>query len=49
MRNELKQRLLEMTLTQQRLTEEIAILRREVPFMRQILFKNPPEELIQLN
>lgn len=49
MHNEAKQRLLEMTLTRQRLIEEITILRREVPFMRQILFKNPPEEVARLN
>lgn len=35
--NEQKQRFLEMTSTSQRLQEVIAILRREVPFMRQIM------------
>src|SRR5260370_28965120 len=34
--NERKQQLLELTSTSQRLEEEIAILRHEVPFMRQI-------------
>lgn len=34
-----KQRFLEMTSTRQRLQEEIAILRREVPFLRQMLLK----------
>jgi len=35
--DEQKQRLLELTSTQQRLQEEIMFLRREVPFMRQML------------
>jgi Lon protease-like protein len=35
--DEQKQHMLEMTSTRQRLEEEIAILRREVPFMRQVL------------
>jgi Lon protease-like protein len=35
--DEQKQQLLELTSTLQRLQEEIAILRREVPFMRQML------------
>lgn len=36
-RDEQKQHMLELTSTRQRLEEEIAILRREVPFMRQVL------------
>lgn len=47
--NEAKQRLLELTSTQERLDEEIAILRREVPFMRQILSKNLPKDRSMLN
>jgi Lon protease-like protein len=35
--DEQKQQLLELTSTQQRLQQEIAFLRREVPFMRQML------------
>ena len=35
--DEQKQHMLELTSTRQRLDEEIAILRREVPFMRQVL------------
>jgi Lon protease-like protein len=38
--NERKQQLLELTSTTQRLEEEIVILRREVPFMRQMLSLN---------
>lgn len=37
MQDEQKQHMLEMTSTRLRLEEEIAILRREVPFMRQVL------------
>jgi Lon protease-like protein len=47
--NEAKQRLLELTSTHERLHEEIAILRREVPFMRKILSQNLPEEQSKLN
>jgi Lon protease-like protein len=47
--NETKQRLLELTSTHERLHEEIAILRREVPFMRKILSQNLPEEQSKLN
>lgn len=47
--NETKQRLLEGTSTQERLRDEISILRREVPFMRQILSKNLPEDRSMLN
>jgi Lon protease-like protein len=46
---EQKQHYLELTSTQQRLQEEIAILRREVPFMRQILAGKLPDERIMLN
>jgi Lon protease-like protein len=46
---EQKQRFLELTSTCQRLQEEIAILRREVPFMRQILAHDVPDDLIRLN
>lgn len=35
--DELKQHMLELTSTRQRLEEEIVILRREVPFMREVL------------
>ena len=38
--NERKQQLLELTSTTERLEEEIAILRHEVPFMRQMLSPN---------
>lgn len=41
--NEQRQQFLEMTSTLQRLREEIAILRREVPFMRYMLIKVPHE------
>jgi Lon protease-like protein len=47
--NEAKQHLLELTSTHERLSEEIAILRREVPFMRKILSQNLPEEQSKLN
>ncbi len=47
--DEQKQRFLEMTSTQQRLQEEIAILRREVPFMRQILSKKISDDRTMLN
>ncbi len=46
---EQKQHFLELTSTRQRLQEEIAILRREVPFMRQIIAKNVPDDLTRLN
>jgi Lon protease-like protein len=46
---ERKQQFLELTSTRQRLQEEVAILRREVPFMRQILSKNLSEDLTRLN
>lgn len=39
-----KQQFLEMTSTQQRLQEEITILRREVPFVRQMLSKKVVED-----
>ncbi|BCL83392.1 ATP-dependent protease [Ktedonobacteria bacterium brp13] len=44
-----KQSFLELTSTGQRLQEEINILRREVPFMRQLLFKKPNDDLSMLN
>lgn len=47
--DEWKQHCLEMTSTKQRLLEEITILRREVPFMRQILTKKMPDEQVLLN
>src|SRR5438105_15431919 len=46
---DLKQHFLELTSTQQRLQEEITILRREVPFLRQILFQKLPYERSMLN
>src|SRR5947209_3476725 len=49
LQEDLKQHLLELTSTQQRLQEEITILRREVPFMRQILAKNSTHERTMLN
>ena len=44
-----KQHFLELTSTKQRLQEEIAILRREVPFMRQILTKAQADDHSMLN
>ncbi len=44
-----KQRCLEFTSTQQRLYEEIAILRREIPFLRQILSNKLPDDRVLLN
>ncbi len=44
-----KQQFLEMTSTYQRLHEEITILRREVPFMRQILSKKISDDRTMLN
>lgn len=44
-----KQHYLELTSTQQRLIEEVAMLRREVPFMRHMLFKKPDDDLTMLN
>jgi Lon protease-like protein len=38
--DEQKQRMLELTSTSQRLEEEVVILRREVPFMREVLSMN---------
>ncbi len=46
---EQQQRFLELNSTMQRLKEEIAILRREVPFMRQILSKQVPKNRSMLN
>ena len=42
--DEQKQQFLEMTSTQLRLQEEITILRREVPFVRQMLLKKAAED-----
>jgi Lon protease-like protein len=42
--DEQKQQFLEMISTQQRLQEEITILRREVPFVRQMLLKKGSED-----
>jgi Lon protease-like protein len=47
--NEAKQQMLELTSTRQRLREEIAILQREIPFLRQILSKGPPDDRSRLN
>lgn len=47
--DEQKQHFLEMTSTYQRLHEEINILRREVPFMRQILSKKISDDRTMLN
>ncbi len=47
--DEQKQYFLELTSTRRRLQEEIHILRREVPFMRQILGKKLPDERARLN
>jgi len=44
-----KQRFLELTSTRQRLQEVITILRREVPFMRQMLFRQIDEDRSRLN
>jgi Lon protease-like protein len=49
LQEDLKQHLLELTSTQQRLQEEITILRREVPFLRQIVSKKLPQERSKLN
>jgi Lon protease-like protein len=47
--DEQKQHFLELTSTLQRLQEEVAILRREVPFMRQILEKPQDRKRSMLN
>jgi Lon protease-like protein len=47
--NSIKQHLLEMDSTSERLREEITLLHREVPFMRQILSRDLPEERSMLN
>jgi Lon protease-like protein len=49
LQEDMKQHLLELTSTEQRLQEEITILRREVPFLRQILSKQTPHERTLLN
>jgi Lon protease-like protein len=48
-KDEQKQQYLELTSTQERLQDEIVFLRREVPFLRELLFKEPPKERIMLN
>ena len=47
--DEEKQHYLELTSTRERLQDEITFLRREVPFMRHLLFKEPPKERVMLN
>lgn len=47
--DERKQELLELTSTRLRLQEEISVLRREVPFMRQILSSKVPLDRALLN
>ncbi|HTI14270.1 MAG TPA: LON peptidase substrate-binding domain-containing protein [Dictyobacter sp.] len=47
--NAKKQQFLELVSTQERLKQEIDILRREVPFIRQILYKKPDDRLAKLN
>lgn len=47
--DEQKQHFLELTSTMQRLGEEIDILRREVPFMRQILARSQEDDRSMLN
>jgi len=49
LQNEQKQHFLELTSTLQRLQEEIAILRREVSFMRQILARPQNDDRSMLN
>ncbi|GCF07821.1 LON peptidase substrate-binding domain-containing protein [Dictyobacter arantiisoli] len=44
-----KQRYLELHSTQQRFVEEIAVLRREIPLMRYLLFKKPGDDVTMLN
>ena len=44
-----KQQFLELTSTKLRLQEEVAILRREIPFMRQLLFKKMDDDQTRLN
>ncbi|GCE11758.1 LON peptidase substrate-binding domain-containing protein [Tengunoibacter tsumagoiensis] len=44
-----KQHYLELTSTSQRMREEIDVLRREIPFMRQILYKQLPVDRSRLN
>lgn len=49
LQEDLKQHFLELTSTLQRLQEEVVHLRREVPFLRQILSKKLPHERSLLN
>jgi Lon protease-like protein len=44
-----KQQMLEMTSTRQRLEEEITVLRREVPFLRQMLNRKLSNDVTRLN
>jgi len=44
-----KQQFLELISTKQRLQEEVTILRREIPFMRQLLFKTMDNDQTRLN
>ena len=47
--DEQKQHYLELTSTRERLQSEITFLRREVPFMRHMLLKEPSKDRILLN
>jgi hypothetical protein len=49
LQNEQKQHFLELTSTLQRLQEEIAILRHEVPLMQQIMAGNQNADRNRLN
>jgi Lon protease-like protein len=47
--NSKKQQMLEMTSTRQRLEEEVTVLRREVPFLRQLLSRKLSDDITRLN
>ncbi len=47
--NHKKQQMLEITSTRQRLEEEITVLRREVPFLRQLLNRKLSDDITRLN
>jgi Lon protease-like protein len=47
--DERKQEFLEMTSTKKRLQDEVEILRKEVPFMKQMLLMQPSEDAAKLN
>ncbi len=49
LQNEVKQQMLQLTSTRQRLQGEIRILQREIPFLRQILAKGLPVDRSRLN